>query len=319
MSERGAIDVRRDGVDAEHERARVAWHYYVGGLTQQEIADKLGLTRLKVNRIVGQARADGSVRIDILLPLARCVELEERLKTAYGLKDARVVPSIADQDAQQRVIGEAAGAMLEPLLRGGRGFGVGWGRTLSAAVKRLTPQRLEAAWVASLMGGLTRGSGANTFEVATEFARALGAECYYLAAPIYCPSPESRATLMTHYGLAEAVRRARTAEVALVAAGDLSARSLLASTQIVAENLEALVAAGAVGDLLGVFLDAEGRPVDHPLNARVIALPPDELKAIPSSILASGGPHKAAVVRAVMTAGYVNRLVTDETVAESLL
>lgn len=312
-------EVRRDGVDAEHERARVAWHYYVGGLTQQEIADKLGITRLKVNRIVGQARADGSVRIEIRLPLAGCIELEEALKATYGLADARVVPSVSDQDAQQRAIGEAAGAMLEPLLRDGEGFGVGWGRTLSAAVKRLGPQRLGSAWVASLMGGLTRGSGINTFEVATEFARALGAECYYLAAPIYCPSSESRATLMTHYGLAEAVRRARAARVALVAAGDLSERSLLASTQIVRENREALVAGGAVGDLLGVFLDAEGRPVDHPLNARVIALAPEDLRAVPCSILASGGPHKAAIVRAVMAAGYVNRLVTDEAVAESLL
>ena len=85
------------------------------------------------------------------------------------------------------------------------------------------------------------------------------------------------------------------------------------------ENLDGLVEAGAVGDLLGVFLDADGRPVEHPLNARVIALPPTELRAIPTSILASGGPHKAAIVKAVMTAGHVNRLVTDEAVAERLL
>lgn len=322
MSERVAGELRREApspADAEHERARVAWHYYVGGLTQQEIADRLGITRLRVNRIVGQARTDGSVRIEVRLPLASCVALEERLKQRYGLQDARVVPSIADQDAQQRTIGEAAGAMLEPLLHDGAGFGVGWGRTLSAAVKRLSPQRFSNAWVASLMGGLTRGSGSNTFEVATEFAKALGAECYYLAAPIYCPSSESRTTLMTHYGLAEAVRRARLAQVALVAAGDLSARSLLASTQIVHENLHDLIAAGAVGDLLGVFLGADGKPVDHPLNSRVIALAPHELRAIPASILASGGPHKAAAIRAVMNAGYVNRLVTDESVAESLL
>ena len=57
--------------DAEAQlQARVAWYYYVGGMTQQEIADRLDLTRVRVNRIVGHARAEGLVHIDIRLPLA---------------------------------------------------------------------------------------------------------------------------------------------------------------------------------------------------------------------------------------------------------
>jgi len=108
------------------------------------------------------------------------------------------------------------------------------------------------------MGGLTRGSGTNTFEVSTEFARVLGAECYYVAAPIYFPSSERRTTLLTHYGLAEAMRRAKVAHIAFVSCGDLSSRSLLATTQIVSESLPELRRVGAVGDLLGVFLDAAG-------------------------------------------------------------
>ncbi|MFO1150635.1 MAG: sugar-binding transcriptional regulator [Alsobacter sp.] len=298
--------------------ARVAWYYYVGGMTQQEIADRLGLTRLRVNRIVGQARADGSVRIEVKLPLASCVALEERLKARYGLDDVSVVPHIDDPDLLQQSIGEAAGIMLDPLLRDGVGLGVGWGRTLRAAVRTLTARRFQESWVVSLMGGLTRGSGTNTFEVATEFSRNLGGDCYYVAAPIYCPSVESRSTLLTHYGLAEVMRRAREADVAIVAVGDLSSRSLLASTHIVSENLEELRRAGAVGDILGTFLDEYGRPIDHSLNRRVMALAPGELKAIPSSILASGGENKLAIVRAVLNAGYIRRLVTDERVAAGL-
>jgi DNA-binding transcriptional regulator LsrR (DeoR family) len=318
MTER-SIREAADDADAQHVRARVAWYYYVGGLTQQEIADKLAITRLRVNKIVGQARADGSVHIDIKLPLAHCVALEERLKAHFGLVDAAVVPAIDNNDDQQRVIGEAAGAMLDPLLIDGQGIGVGWGRTLSAAIKRLTPRRHSRAWVATLMGGLTRGSGTNTFEVSTEFARVLGAECYYVAAPIYFPSSESRTTLLTHYGLAEAMRRAKVADIALVSCGDLSSRSLLATTQIVSESLPELRRAGAVGDLLGVFLDAEGEAVEHPLNQRVMALPLSDLKAIPSSILASGGLHKAPIVKAILRAGYVKRVITDEQVAEAIL
>jgi DNA-binding transcriptional regulator LsrR (DeoR family) len=308
------------GADAEAQlQARVAWYYYLGGMTQQEIADRLGLTRLRVNRLVGQARTEGIVRIDVRIPLASCVALEERLKTRLGLDEVAIVPTVPDADALQQAIGEAAGAMLDPLLRDGIGLGVGWGRTLRAAVRRLSPHRFPASWVATLMGGLTRGSGINTFEVATEFARLIGADCYYMAAPIYCPSTESRSTLLTHYGLAEVMRRAREGQIAMVSCGDLTARSLLASTHIVSECLADLRAAGAVGDLLGTFLDADGRPVDHPLNGRVMALPLAELKAYPVSILASGGSEKLPVVRGILRAGYVRRLVTDEATGEGLL
>ncbi|OJY05101.1 MAG: DNA-binding transcriptional regulator [Rhizobiales bacterium 63-22] len=304
---------------SDHIRARVAWYYFAAGLTQQEIAGRLGITRLRVNKIVGQLRTDGSVKIDIRIPLARCVELEERLKARYGLTDARVVPFVSDGTVLQRVIGEAAGTMIDPLIEDGMGLGVGWGRTLSFALKNIAARRHARSWVVTLMGGLTRGSGTNTFEVSTGFAKALGSECYYLAAPIYFPTAESRAALTSHYGISEALRHARNADIAFVSCGDLSDRSLLVGTQTVSENLESLKAAGAVGDLLGVFLDASGQPVDHLLNQRTMAISPMELKAIPDSILASGGLHKAPIIKAILSCGHVRRIVTDEECAAAIL
>ncbi len=65
---------------------RVAWLYFIGGMTQQEIADQLGLTRLRVNKILGQIRTDGSVVVDIRLPMADCINLEHKLKERFGWK-----------------------------------------------------------------------------------------------------------------------------------------------------------------------------------------------------------------------------------------
>ena len=72
--------------DTEQIRARVAWYYYVGGLTQQEIADRLSITRLRVNKIVVQARSDGLVSVEIKMPLTPCVALEEKLKDRFGAR-----------------------------------------------------------------------------------------------------------------------------------------------------------------------------------------------------------------------------------------
>lgn len=308
-----------DEIEAAQIRARVAWLYFVGGLTQQDIADQLGLTRLRINKILGQVRADGSVRIDIRLPLADCVELEQALAARYGLAQVSVVPAMPDEADQQRVIGEAAGKLLDPHLKDGIGIGVGWGKTLAAGLKSITARSLPESWVTSIMGGLTRGSGASTFEVATGYARILSSDCFYLTAPLYMPTIESRTLILSHHGISETLRRARAVDVALVSCGDMSTRSLLVQTQTVSENLASLTAAGAVGDLLGVFLDAEGRPVDHPLNERVLSLSPSELKSVAFPLLASGGMHKLPIIRAILRAGYVKRLVTDEKCAAALL
>jgi hypothetical protein len=150
-------------------------------LTQQEIANRLGLTRSRVNRLVGQVRSDGLVRIEVDIPLAYYVALEARLTTRYSLDDVTVIPSVPDPECQQQIIGEAAGVVKDLLLQDCMGLGVGRGGRC-ARPRRLTARRLNGSWVAALMGGLTHGSGTKTFEGASEFAPAV----------IYCPSPESR-------------------------------------------------------------------------------------------------------------------------------
>ena len=304
---------------SEQMRARIAWYYYVAGLTQQEISDRLGIARARVNKIAGQLRADGSVVVDIRLPLVTCVELEEKLKAIYGLKQVAVVPSVADDEQLRRMIGDAGGIVLDALIGDNQCLSVGWGRTLSASIKRLRSRQLKGSSVVSLMGGLTRGSETNTFEVSTELAKTLGADCYYVTAPIYCPSIESREILLTHSGVNEVMERARKSDLAIVSCGDLSHKTALTAMSSVGERLPDLKKSGAVGEILGTFLDKHGLPVDHILNQRVIAMPPADLKMIPNSILISGGLYKADIIQAILRAGYVNGLVTDEAVAQRLV
>ena len=311
--------VESSNLAGEQLRARIAWYYFVAGLTQQEISDRLGIARARVNKIAGQLRSDGSVVIDIRLPLASCVGLEEKLKDVYGLKSAAVVPALDDDEQQRRMLGEAAASILDEMIADGQGISVGWGRTLSATIKQLRSRRLRDSSVVSLMGGLTRGSETNTFGVSTELAKTLGADCYYITAPVYCPCVESREFLLQHSGVNEVMERARRSDLSIVSCGDLTSRTPLTAINSVHERLPQLRKCGAIGEILGTFLDAHGVPVAHELNETVIAMSPSDLKKVPHSILISGGLYKADVIRAILAAGYVNNLVTDEAVAQRLL
>ena len=72
---------------------RAAWLYFMEGLTQAEIARRLGTTRLRINRILVDARRNGLVGITLNSELASCVEVEQQLIRDFKLKAAIVVPT----------------------------------------------------------------------------------------------------------------------------------------------------------------------------------------------------------------------------------
>jgi lsr operon transcriptional repressor len=174
---------------------RAAWLYYMEGLTQADIARRLGTTRLRINRILVDARHNGLVGITLNSELASCVELEQQLIRDFRLKDAVIVPTPGDEEQIPVILGRATASFVSHYLESHRirGFGIGWGRTLREMNRHVRAGRYPDLCVNSMMGGLTRGLEINTFDIVSELARRLSSQCQYLAAPIYAGSP-NRAT-----------------------------------------------------------------------------------------------------------------------------
>lgn len=308
--------------DDEQRRLRVAWLYFVEGLTQADIATKLGITRLRANRLLGAARESGLVNIQVNARLSGCVALKRELVAATGLKDAVIVPTPADAEQIAPMLGRATADYLARHLgeNRARALGIGWGATLRETVRHMASANLHDLSINSMMGGLTQGSELNTFEIASEFARRVNAQCNYLAAPIYSGSPKSRDTILAQDVFREAFQRLAAIDVALMSVGDLSRRSLLIRYGLPRDvTVESLRVSGAVGDILGTFLDAAGQPIRHPVNKRVIALPIDMLRKIDTVIAASGGLNKIAVLASALQGKLCNVLIADEASARAAL
>lgn len=304
----------------EQRRTRIAWFYYVEGLTQAEIADRLGVSRVKVVRDLQAGRQSGLVQIQINGRLASCVALERALERRFGLREAVVVPTPHDAAHLHATLGVALGSWLSDRVRPGQTLGVGWGRTLHWSARALRRREVPNLAVVSLLGGIGRGSEINMYETASRVAEALGAQCYYLAAPAFAGSADLRAMLLAQPALKEVLDRARAADVAVVSVGDLGPDATNRRIGLLDDrDAEELLALGAVGDLLCAYLDADGRPVDHPLNGRAVGLPVDDLRRIPAAVLVSGGGAKVPIVRASLAGGHVNHLITDERTAGRLV
>src|ERR1700751_555769 len=90
--------------------ARVARQFYVEGISKIDIADRLGISRFRVARLLGSAREAGLGGIEIGLPGGGLdAGLAAELCSAFGLKRAFAFTFPDDDEpALRRRIGEAA-------------------------------------------------------------------------------------------------------------------------------------------------------------------------------------------------------------------
>lgn len=320
-----AVVAHKENYGKEFQEAflsRVAWLYFIGGLTQSEIAKQLGTTRLRINKALGVAREEGLVRIEIASPFAGTYELESQLVDRFGLSGARVGLRADTSSDYHEIAGSALSYYLDDLLAQHdiQSMGVSWGNTLERSIKNLKPQNRPDIEVVSLMGGLSRGTSINTFGIAASFATRLNAEYHLFAAPLYSESIQSAKALFSTTLLKEQIDKAVNVDVAVLVVGDMSEKSLVIREGLPKDvSLNELKEAGAVGDILGRFLNKNGKLVNHPINKRAIGPPHHCIAEFKQSILAAAGTHKVPIMHAVLKAGLISTLITDNHTAELLL
>lgn len=308
-------------VDVEEQLAtRAAWLYFVAENTQAQIGKKLGLTRVRVNRLLAHARQCGLVQVTITGRMASSIKLEDALKQRFDVLDAVVVPSSSESDRQRAVIAAAAGNYLTQQLRDGISIGVGWGQTLRHSLRYVPHQNYKGLSVVSLIGGLTHSSAVNPHETASHLADIVGGQCYYFAGPAFTDTEATREILMNQPMLRDVYERGRKVDLAFVSVGELGKNSTMAKLGLITvQEVASLQSAGAVGDLCSHWLDACGQVVEHPLNRRCVALPPAQLRDVPRVVLVSGGKSKVAMMHGVLSNKLANIVVTDELTAKALL
>ncbi|WP_373426823.1 sugar-binding transcriptional regulator [Neorhizobium galegae] len=303
-------------------RLRAAWLYYNQGLTQKDVAERLGLSRSTVIRLLDEAMKRSEVQIWISEGIDTCVELAIRLEKAYGLDEAVVVPAPRDNSAAALAssVGLALGQFLSEVVQDDMTIGVGWGRTMTASLGSFRPPRRENCKVVSLLGGIVAVHQTNPIDYTWRFAGQLGAECYMFLAPLLVDSVKTKRALIEECGLKTIYDLAENLDLAVVSCGDIGLHSTSLSEGFISKaELDRLIAAGCVCDTMFNFLDEEGRSVDHKLNERVMSVDLDTLKKARHIVLSSGGAHRAVAIRATIRRIGCHTLITDETAAKELL
>jgi DNA-binding transcriptional regulator LsrR (DeoR family) len=301
---------------------KVAKAYYEDGLTQEQIGKRLGLSRIKVSRLLSQARQSRVVQITVTPPPDSYGDLERDLERLLGLDEVVVVPVPGDrQDDVVPNLGMAAANFLARALNDRDVIDISWGSTLLATVDRLAPQNLPDLRIVQMLGGLgSAESETYGADLARRMAQTLGARMRLFPSPGIVSNQVIRDALLQDHNIAETMQLAARADLAIVGIGVPTPSSVMGQAQILTETeLDELKALGAVGDIALRFFDADGRAVDHPINQRIIGLDLEQIKRIPRVVGVSGGMEKREVIRAAVAGGIVDMLITDESTARFLL
>ena len=310
-------------VEAMRTMARVLTLYYEEGRNQAQVADELGLSSAKVNRLIKQAKEQGLVEVRIHTPFQSVFGLEDRLRSGFGLQDAVIVPKLSDDPSSElAAIGRAGSRRLLQSLRDGDVVAISGGKAVNEVVQATDSKTRYDVTVVPATGGVQGQYHTNVNYLASELASRLGGRSYQLHAPIFVDSPEEKAALLKVRQIREILDRARTADIALVGVGGVDPRTssffdLLSSTDVdrdrIAENT------AVRGELFGHLFDTDGAPCQPELSDRLIGVDIDDVRKVPLSIGVAAGEQKVEPIRGVLRGNYLKTLVTDEPTAAAVL
>ena len=149
------MQINNSYTDAERLTARVLTLYYHENLSQVEIAERLGLSTVKINRLIKSARKSGLVVISLNLPFPSLSELESRILAMSDLEDVIISPSIGntyDQDLAQ--LAQIAGSLIVNMIRSNDMICVGGGRTILEIVNLIDEQTIPGVKIVPAVGGV---------------------------------------------------------------------------------------------------------------------------------------------------------------------
>lgn len=300
---------------------KIARAYYERGLTQQEIADRYGVSRIRVSRLLARAIRDNIVQITIARPGDTFSGLEHLLEEKFGLDEVIIVKGVTDNKKVVKGIGAAGAAYLASRLQGNEVVGLTWGKALYHMVDQLPVVHLPGVKVVQMLGGLGEPEAEyHGAELARRMAQAFGGRPRLIHSPAILSTPTLCQELKNDHQVVDTLRLASKADIALLGIGWFGDNAPLAkSDTILRENdITTLKQKKATGDISLRFFDQSGRYMETGLDDRIVGLTSKEIQKIPKRIGLAGGVEKWSSIRAAINGRLINVLVTDQRTAEKL-
>ena len=300
--------------------ARASWYYYKIGMTQGEIADRLGINRARVINILNEARKDGTVTFHISGEDAELMALEVQLKEKWGLRDVFLTPEVSDEELKN-ALSMAGAQYLEMNLPSKESLiALGWGETISGITRNLGRVIPERTSFVTLCGGVMHYLSEHTpANVGTPLSGFLY-PFHVIPTPLMVGSPELRDQLLNEPEVQHVMNMAQLADIAMVGIGSLKTSTEFEGFGYKSQKeLDLLKKRGAVGEMHGEYFNSVGEPLELQHHHRLISIRLETLRKMKHVVGVAGGADKIEALQAALKGGFIHSLITDEMTARSLI
>lgn len=309
---------------AEHDLlAQVATMYYVEEMTQDAIAAQLGLSRVKIYRLLKQARTEQVIQFTVNWPVQRTPDVEAQLCRLFGLREALVLkPGSSDRTHALARVGQLGARFLEQTLRDGMTLTVCLGRSTYEVIHAVRPGFQGHVNVVQAIGSIALATPElDSASLTRELAAKLGGVAHYLAAPMVVDSIAAAEMLRSQRDIQRSLDLAQQADVALLGIGNLDpATSEFAKAgYLSAADLAQIRQSGGVGDMSGQIFASGGAPYTGGFNERVIGLRLEDLRSIPTVMSIAIGASKTQAILGALRTGVIDVFCTDLDTATAVL
>ncbi|WP_064609806.1 sugar-binding transcriptional regulator [Photobacterium sp. J15] len=310
--------VRDDDFKAD-QMVRAAWMYYISGRNQTDIASELGLSRPVVQRLIAAAKEEGIVSIGLHHPISTCLDYAELLKEKYQLVECNIVPTSRTDETLDNVSFGCFQLMSKYMKnQPEKVIGIGSGLTLKKAINRIDFESPNSKCVA-LISAMGMDGQCNYYDdVPLILAQKIQANYYQLPVPRYAATSDEHKIWTSMRVFKEVETVANNANVIFIGIGSLSKASpIIKDGFISSDKADELNQQGAVGEILGRFINAEGQVIDCINNTFITSYDIRNNECL--RIGAACGEDKRPAILAALRGHWINGLVTDETTARWLL
>lgn len=292
---------------------KTAWYYYIENMTQQKISDKLGISRMKVIKLLDKAKQTGVIQFKISQERSQQLMIEQKLTTKWNLKDTFVVPTPPREANLNETIAQAAAMYMGDRLTENMFINMGYGDTPSRVLNHLATMAETPISVVSLTGGVS-------YYLPNIRSNIFNAKLYLYPSPLIVSSKEMCKAMRNEPPIQEIARMVRLATMTVVGIGAMNEEATIINNGILNPNdFLYLSMQGAVGDVLTHFIDKDGNPIHSDIEERLFSTPLGTLKNLNNVIGISGGPSKVEAIRAALKGEYLDILITDEDTAAQLI
>ncbi len=292
--------------------------YYIYDMSQKEIADRLGVSRPWVSKLLKRAKEMDIVRIEINSPLVGTPEMEKKIKERYRIDYVSVIPSMVNGDYTN--ISMAAANYLVSHIQPKDTIGISWGMSIARMIDHVVDMQLPDTTIVPVVGGAGSDAECLSNVNANRLSNILGSKCRLLHANAYCADRNEYQVMISNPMTREILDLGEHSDIALVGIGDLDHSRILDYDYLTPEDRAMIRASDVVGDIAFRFVDKGGEVADIDFNHRVVACDLTKLRENAREVIAIAyGTEKAEVIKAVLKGGLLTTLFTDYDTAQLLV